>query len=266
VRLRQASGSFLKKRTKKFLDTAGLGTAITKTRHKQKFFASFFQKRSACLACLALAFPTAAQAHEDPGVVLASIRQALAPTLPAGASVTLGSAAGAGFMPACAAPLAITITGAEPYENATVNCPSPVWTLYVAVTVTAVQAVVVAARPIAVGQPIGPDDLTMRPEPETDFRGQPVYYDPASLAGGVAVVNLPAGAILTSNDIQAPMVVRAGQTVAVDVRSGGVDVSINAVAAQAGRVGDTIMLTNPSSGKRFTALVTASGPVVQLQP
>jgi flagella basal body P-ring formation protein FlgA len=62
------------------------------------------------------------------------------------------------------------------------------------------------------------------------------------------------------------MVVRAGQTVAVDVRSGGVDVSINAVAAQAGRVGDTIMLTNPSSGKRFTALVTASGPVVQLQP
>jgi len=44
---KKASASFLKKRSKKFLLTGGFGTAIAKTRSKQKFFASFFQKRSA---------------------------------------------------------------------------------------------------------------------------------------------------------------------------------------------------------------------------
>jgi flagella basal body P-ring formation protein FlgA len=262
----QASSSFLKKRTKKLLLIAGCGAAVATSHRKQKFFGSFFQKRTAFFACLALASPAIAQTREDPAAVQSSIRQSLAPTLPTGASVTLGSAAGAGAMPACASPLAVTITGPEPYENAAVSCPGPVWTLYVPVTVTAVQAVVVAARPIAAGQPVGPDDVLLRPEPETAFRGQAVYYDPAAIDGGVAAMNLPAGAILTANDVQAPMLVKAGQTVAVDVRSGGVDVSIDAVAAEAGRLGDTILLTNPSSGKRFSALVTASGPVVQLQP
>jgi flagella basal body P-ring formation protein FlgA len=60
-------------------------------------------------------------------------------------------------------------------------------------------------------------------------------------------------------------VVKAGQTVSVSVISGGVNVSINAVADETGRIGDTILLTNPSSGRRFSALVTADGPVVQLQ-
>jgi len=41
-------------------------------------------------------------------------------------------------------------------------------------------------------------------------------------------------------------------------------VSIEAIASQPGRLGDVIMLTNPSSGKRFMAVVTPNGPVVQL--
>jgi flagella basal body P-ring formation protein FlgA len=60
-------------------------------------------------------------------------------------------------------------------------------------------------------------------------------------------------------------VVKAGQTVTVDVISGGVTISIDAMADETGRVGDTILLTNPTSGRRFSALVTASGPVVRLQ-
>jgi flagella basal body P-ring formation protein FlgA len=79
-------------------------------------------------------------------------------------------------------------------------------------------------------------------------------------------MNLPAGAIVTGNDVQAPLVVKAGETVTVNVQSGGVDVAIDAVADEPGRVGDTILLTNPGSGKRFTAVVTANGPVVVLQP
>jgi hypothetical protein len=44
VKYRQASASFLKKRSKKLLVLAGSGTGIAKSRGKQKFFGSFFKK------------------------------------------------------------------------------------------------------------------------------------------------------------------------------------------------------------------------------
>jgi flagella basal body P-ring formation protein FlgA len=224
--------------------------------------------RHAAPAALAAAWLAAAPAWagQDPAAVDAAIRQSLAPTLPQGAAVTLGNIAGASVMPSCAAPLGVTLSGVEPYQNAVVRCPSPAWTLYVPVTVAATEPVVVAARPVAAGQALGPDDLAVRREPEAAYLGQPVFYDPAALAGAVATMNLPAGAILTGSDVQAPLVVKAGQTVTVNVQSGGVDVAINAVADEPGRVGDTILLTNPGSGKRFSAVVTANGPVVVLQP
>ncbi len=305
---------FFEKKNQKTFGPAGFGDGIAAARKEQKFFASFFQKRSACLGqtrrsfvlsrhcergeaihlarqgrrkdgllrcarndAVALgvwvfvlaggmgALPVAALAQENPAAVEAAIHQAVAPTLPQGAVVTLGSADGAHFMPACGVPLSVTMSGTQPYENAAVSCTAPVWTLYVPVTVAATEAVVVALRPIAAGQAIGPGDVALRPEPESDFQGQPVFYDPAAIAGGVAMMNLPAGAILTGNDIQAPVLVKAGQTVSVDVRSGGVDLVVSAVAAETGRIGDTILLTNPSSGRRFTALLTAGGPVIQLQ-
>jgi hypothetical protein len=40
--------SFLKKRSKKLLIPEGVGICVAKARSYQKFFASFFQKRSAC--------------------------------------------------------------------------------------------------------------------------------------------------------------------------------------------------------------------------
>jgi hypothetical protein len=44
---KQESSSFLKKRTKKLLLNVGCGCAGAHARSEQKFFASFFQKRSA---------------------------------------------------------------------------------------------------------------------------------------------------------------------------------------------------------------------------
>jgi len=132
--------------------------------------------------------------------------------------------------------------------------------------VAAVQAVVVAARPIAAGQTIGSDDLTVRKEPDSSYMGRQVYFDPDALIGTTAAMTLPAGSILSPNLVEEPETVRAGQTVSVDVRSGGLDVSIVAVADQSGRVGDMILLTNPSSGRRFPAQVTRAGLLVQLQP
>ena|GEM_PF-2391154 len=219
------------------------------------------------LLCLSLTF-LAAPAFAAPqaeGVVADAIRQAALAVVPADAVVTLGPVTGAGYMQACAVPLVVSISGVAPYEQAAAHCSSPVWTLYVTVTVAQSEAVVIAARPVTAGQSIGPDDITLAREPVAAFAGRQVFADPAQLIGANAMMSLATGTILTPDIIAQPVVVKAGQTVSVEVISGGVDVSIEAMADQTGRIGDTILLTNPSSGRRFSALVTASGPVVRLQ-
>jgi flagella basal body P-ring formation protein FlgA len=218
------------------------------------------------MLCAAQLFSAAAHgAAQDAQAVTAAINQAVTAAIPAGATVTLGPVTGAQYMQACAGALAVALSGTEPYEQAAVHCQNPSWTLYVTVTVAQSANVVVAARPIAAGQTLQPGDLALHSEPVSEYAGRQVFYDPAALAGGTALMTLPAGTILTQSNIGEPVIVQAGQTVSVQVESGGVSLSISARADETGRIGDTIMLTNPSSGQRFTALVTASGPIVKLQ-
>ena len=96
------------------------------------------------------------------------------------------------------------------------------------------------------------------------FAGREVYHDAAALLGTTALMSLNPGTILTNSSVEEPVVVQAGQTVSVHVHSGGLDVTVNAVAQQTGRIGQTILMVNPSSGQHFSALVTATGPVVDL--
>ena len=217
---------------------------------------------------LALAGPSALPALAAPEAadqVAAAIRQAALAIAPPDASLSLGSVAGAAAMQSCTVPLSVTISGVAPYEQAEAHCAVPAWTLYVTVTVAQSQSVVVATRPLVAGQSIGPGDVALKDEPVSLYAGRQVFYDPTQLAGDQAVMSLAAGAILVAQDITEPVVVKAGETVTVQVINGGVTISVNAVADETGRIGDTILLTNPSSGRRFSAQVTANGPVVRLQ-
>lgn len=219
------------------------------------------------LAAQIIAPPPAVAAGglQDPAAVTTAIRQAVAATAPGNATITLGPATGAQYMKACTGPLGVTISGVEPYEQAAVHCAALGWTLYVTVTVAANEAVVVAARPITAGESVQAADLALRQEPVSLFAGRQVFYHPDELEGATAVMNLPAGAILTTSAIAEPVIVHAGQMVTVRVNSGDVELSVNATADQAGRAGDMILMTNASTGQRFQALVTRTGPVVQLQ-
>jgi flagellar basal body P-ring formation protein FlgA len=221
--------------------------------------------RRALLALAAVALPAFAwAAAENPQTVAAAIRQALAPALSGGSTVSLGPVTGAQYMQACAGNLSVSITGIQPYEQAAVRCPSPNWTLYVTVTVAATEEVEVAARPIAAGQALSSGDVTLRREPVELFAGRQVYHDAAALLGTTALMSVSPGTILTNSSVQEPVVVQAGQTVTVHVKNGGLDIRLNAVAQQTGRIGQTILMVNPASGQHFSALVTAAGPVVDL--
>ncbi len=183
---------------------------------------------------------------------------------PANATITLGQVMGARYMRACTTPLAVTLTGTLPYEQAAAHCGAPAWTLYVSVTIDAHMAVVVAARPITAGQTLESGDLALQDEPISLYAGRTVFYHPEDAVGGMAVMSLPVGTILTGSSVLQPIVVQAGQSITVTAQSGGVDISITGTAEQSGRVGDTIIVTNPSSGRRFPAVVTRDGVLVQL--
>jgi flagella basal body P-ring formation protein FlgA len=202
---------------------------------------------------------------EDPDAVADAVRQAAQALAPAGATLSLGPVAAAHYMKNCTAPLAVTMSGIAPYEQAAVHCPAPGWTLYVTVTVAQNEAVVVAARPLPPGQPLTADDLKLATLPVQQFAGRQVYFDPAQLIGATPSMALAAGMPLTTDSVQSPIMVKAGQTVAVNVQSGGVQLTLDATAQQTGRIGDTILLTNPTTGRRFTAQVTASGVQLVLQ-
>lgn len=219
----------------------------------------------ASLGALLLAAPATAAPQSQQAVALA-ITHAAQAIAPPGAGVTLGPVAGAQYMQACTAPLSVSISGTAPYEQAAAHCPAPVWTLYVTVTVAQTENVVIAARPIAAGQTLAPADITLAREPVSLYAGRQVYYDPSQLLGASAIMSVAAGSVLNPADIAEPVMVKAGQTVSVQVISGGVQLSLNAVADETGRIGDTILFTNPSSGRRFSAQITATGPVLQLAP
>jgi flagella basal body P-ring formation protein FlgA len=203
-------------------------------------------------------------AQQDPAPVAAAVRQAAATAAPSDATITLGPVMGARYMRACTIPLAVTITGTEPYLQAAAHCRAPAWTLYVSVTIDAHMAVVVTARPITAGQTLEGDDLTLREEPISLYAGRSVFYHPEDAVGAMAVMSLPLGTILTESSVQQPVVVQAGQSLTVNAESGGVDISITGTAEESGRIGDTIIVTNPASGRRFPAVVTRSGALVQL--
>jgi flagella basal body P-ring formation protein FlgA len=207
----------------------------------------------------------AAPAMQDAGAVAAAVREAALDIMPPEATLTVGPVAGARYMTACPEPLAVSIGGVAPYEQAAVRCAARGWVLYVSIMVAQREAVVVALRPVTAGAAIAADDLGLRDEPVADFAGRQVFTDPALLVGSVAVLSLPTGSLVTAQAVQAPVVVQAGQIVTVQVESPGLSVSVQAIADETGRVGETILMTNTGSGRRFSALVTAQGPVVRLQ-
>jgi flagella basal body P-ring formation protein FlgA len=219
----------------------------------------------AALGVALFAWPWLCKAGESPDAVAASVRQSAAALAPPGASITLGPVSGAQYMQPCKSSLAVTMSGDAPYEQAAAHCAAPVWTLYVSVTVAQSEAVVVASRPIAAGQTLSAADLQLASLPVQQFAGRQIFFDPVQLVGATADMSVAAGVPLTADDVQEPVMVKAGQTESVQVISGGVLLSLDATADETGRLGDTILFTNPGSGRRFTAEITANGPEVKLQ-
>lgn len=122
------------------------------------------------------------------------------------------------------------------------------------VLVTARLNRLVAAEPIKSGSVISANQIRV-----DSSRGFPGSVDLATsvdqVAGRVSLRNIDPGAEIHLNQIDRPKDVKRGDTVAIEVRSGGAHLAFTAKSESDGRVGDLIALRNPRSNKIFQARV-----------
>ncbi|MDE3154018.1 MAG: flagellar basal body P-ring formation protein FlgA [Acidobacteriota bacterium] len=123
---------------------------------------------------------------------------------------------------------------------------------------------VVAARPLPRGTTLTPRDLTMSTADLTDL---PIAPLPAAedLVGARTVIDLVAGAPLTTMVTVIPPLVRSGDQVLVRVVFPGGEVTGKATAAQSGARGDVIRLVNPASGRALQGRVVGEDEVEVVQ-
>ena len=79
--------------------------------------------------------------------------------------------------------------------------------------------------------------------------------------GRVAKRALGAGTLVRSSDLVRPEIVGRGDIVTVVYDGPGVNLSMRAKATEAGALGDTVNVINPSSKKTLQAVVTGPGRV-----
>ena len=119
---------------------------------------------------------------------------------------------------------------------------------------------VVAAAELKAGRPI--DAAQVRLEMREDIPSADSYAGTVEeVAGRVARRTIPAGVALRLPWLEAPRDVLYGDTVLVEVTSGGAHLEFEARAQASGSAGQTIPVLNPVSKKRFAARVEGKGRV-----
>ncbi len=134
----------------------------------------------------------------------------------------------------------------------------PVWAR---VRIAASGKRLVAAENLAPGKPVEARQLRLE-EGEWFPLGEAPLEAVEAAAGLLPRRWIPAGTVLYARMLAPPREVERGQTVAVEVVSGGAQLRFQARAETGGRAGDVILVRHPSNGRRLAARVEGPGKAV----
>jgi flagella basal body P-ring formation protein FlgA len=112
--------------------------------------------------------------------------------------------------------------------------------------------------PLLRGDPVTPEAVR-RVDGWLD--GQPLKPLVEDLAGARTLRPLVPGDVLTNRDVAVPPTIRSGDPVRLRLATAHVEVSVEGVAAQDGRIGDRIRVVNPSSGRVLRGRVVGPNAV-----
>ncbi len=130
---------------------------------------------------------------------------------------------------------------------------------YLTGTVAVRRNVVVAARALGAGEVLTAADVTRAQRSDA---GAGWMTDPADVVGQQVTAPLLAGQPIAADALARPVLVRRGQTVAVEYRTGSLVVALKAKALADGHAGERIELENPTNRRRIVAVVTGPGQAV----
>ena len=171
-------------------------------------------------------------------------------------------------LPACSAPLEGYLPpGGRVGGTSTigVRCAGDdPWSLFVQVVARIYAPVAVAARPLTRGELIGEADVRME---EQDITRLPAGFltDLAEVVGMKTRRPLATGHVIGKTAIEAPNLVRRGQSVTLVSGAGPVQVRVNGTALGDGALGERVRVRNDSSRRVVEGVVTEDGSV-QVNP
>jgi len=229
----------------------------------------------ATLLCLA-ALPCASAAPAQPAQPSGAQRQALpvlravaeqylqtqAAGLPGQVSIKVGQVDPRTSLAACPAPEAFQQPGARAWGKTTVGvrCSAPqAWTIYLQATVSVVADYVVAAVPLAQGQPIEAGQLGLV---KGDIAAMPngIITNMAQAVGRTPTASLPAGTPLRLDTLKAKPVVQQGQ--AVRLVSKGANFAVSSEAKALNNAGEgQVAQARTQSGTVVSGTARAGGVI-----
>jgi flagella basal body P-ring formation protein FlgA len=135
------------------------------------------------------------------------------------------------------------------------------FTVWARVKVTVTVTRVVAAQELKIGQPVGAAQLRVETLDSTPAAAA-FFSDIAAATGRVPRRTISAGTPLRPEWLETAKEIQRGETVQVDVIQGGAHLRLEGVAQTAGAIGDTVVIENPVSKRRFPARVESKGRVL----
>lgn len=165
-------------------------------------------------------------------------------------------------LPVCASELQTSVgrhNGQGGRLNVRVDCPDPAaWARNMAVNVKVYREVLVSARNLSRGALVSAADISVQEVDISQVRGQ--LIEDAQLAIGMEVRrNINTGTALSTDMLDAPLMIRRGDTVMLTAERGGVSIRQQGTAMQDGQSGRQIPVRNTSSNRVVQAIVTGHG-------
>lgn len=130
---------------------------------------------------------------------------------------------------------------------------------FASVRVKITATVLVAADIITKDSPLSPRNTVWDKRDVTKLINAIVDKGDDSYQGFVARKTIEPGAVITCSDITLPAAVKKGDTIALTVKCGNVELKSTAEARQDGAIGDSIRIQTPVSSCEIKAKITDSG-------
>lgn len=168
------------------------------------------------------------------------------------------------ILPGCPQLQPFTPPGAKLWGSTTIGIRcigATPWTIYLPVRIRVTGAYLAAARPLAQGQTLGPDDVTPR---TGDLTQMPpgVLVEPAQAMGKVMLIGVASGQALRQDNLRAPLILQSNQPVKLVSKGPGFVVSAEGRAMSSAGDGQTVQVRTMSG--QIVAGIARPGPLVEV--